>query len=176
MGPDHAARRLRSAWRGVPGRAHPRLFIVMACATVIIACGCTSPGPEAPADERRPAAKVGPLRRTTQEVLDLAAAREAGATLAEAAEPRQGLDAVSGAAVSSAATIGLLAVDQKMRLFEAEHGRKPATHAEFMERIIEKGGAAAVSLPALPPGQAYAFDPQRRAVVVVALPQESPLP
>jgi|688.fasta_scaffold182520_2 hypothetical protein len=151
----------------------PSLLSVIAC-SMLFAWGCSESGTDSPANGPNPAAKAGPLRKTTQEVLDLEAALQAGAQVADAAESRQGLDAVSGAAISSAATIGTLAVEQKMKLFEAEHGRKPATYAEFMERIIEKGGPGAVSLPALPSGRAYAFDPRQKTVVIVALPQGDP--
>jgi hypothetical protein len=156
--------------------SRPIMLGVIAC-SMLFACGCSEPAVEPPAADSRPApAKGNPLRKTTQEVLDLEIALRDGARLADAAESRHGLDAVSGAAVSSAATIGMLAVEQKMKLFEAEYGRKPETHAEFMDRIIEKGRPGAVSLPALPSGKAYAFDPQRKAVVVVALPQDTPPP
>ncbi|NBW85756.1 MAG: hypothetical protein EBR23_02730 [Planctomycetia bacterium] len=146
---------------------------MIAC-SVLFASGCSDPVAEPTATGPKPVAKAGPLRKTTQEVLDLESALQAGARRADAAEPRQGLDAVSGTAVSSAATIGMLAVEQKMKLFEAEHGRKPETHAEFMDRIIEKGRPGAVFLPALPSGKAYAFDPQEKIIVVVALPSENP--
>ena len=158
-----------STWARTRLAPHPSMLGVMACA-MLFAWGCSDPAAEPTAADSGPAARVNPLRKTTQEVLDLESALRAGARLADAVESRQGLDAVSGAAVSSGATIGMLSVEHKMKLFAAEHGRKPATHAEFMERIIEKGGPGAVSLPALPSGKAYAFDAQQKTVVIVALP------
>jgi len=142
----------------------------------VVACGCADSASQVESGERRSGSKIGPQRKTTQDVLDLREALQAGATPAAADTPSQGLDAMSAAAVASTATIGMLAVEQKMKFFEAEEGRKPATHAEFMQRIIEKGGPGAVFLPALPSGQAYAFDPQRKALVIVVLPQEQPVP
>lgn len=161
--PDPLVGRIRRAWRTSRVGA-------MAGAMLVV-WGCSEPATKPPAAGPRPVPKAGPLRGTTQQVLDLETALEAGARVVDAAPPSQGIEAVSGAAVSSAAMIGMLAVAQKMQLFEAEHGRKPATHAEFMQRIIEPGEPGAVSLPALPRGKAYAFDPRQKTVVILALPE-----
>ena len=47
-------------------------------------------------------------------------------------------------------------VDAAMNLYRGEHGRAPATHAEFMEQIIQANN---IRLPQLPPGQSYVYDP-----------------
>jgi hypothetical protein len=54
-------------------------------------------------------------------------------------------------------------VPKAMQLFEAEHGRKPNSHEEYMAEIIQKN---AIKLPELPPGQRYVYDPQAGQLLV----------
>ncbi len=54
-------------------------------------------------------------------------------------------------------------VPHALQLFEAEHGRKPKTHEEFMEKIIQ---ANRINLPELPPGHRYLYDPQAGELMV----------
>ena len=128
------------------------------------------PPVQAEAPQPRPARKL--VGQTTQTVLDLAAARAAGGVLVDnASEPEEGGIAAYGQAYRhSVATIGGLAVEQKLRLHRAEHDTVPATHAEFMAKIIAPGTPDEVRLPALPHYQGYAFDPTRKALVVVEFP------
>jgi hypothetical protein len=49
----------------------------------------------------------------------------------------------------------LLNVDHALQLFEAEHGRKPKSHEEFMAEIIEKNS---LELPELDAGWDYYYD------------------
>lgn len=51
-----------------------------------------------------------------------------------------------------------------MRFFEADKGRKPKSHEEFMKEIIEAYG---VKLPELPAGQKYQYDPQKGELMVI---------
>lgn len=110
--------------------------------------------------------------KTTQNVLDLAAAKSQGGIVVDnAAEAEEGgLGAYSQAYRHSVATIGGLAVEQKMKLYQAEHNKVPATHQEFMEKIIAPGTPDEVSLPMLPYYQEYAFDPASKKLVVVEFP------
>ena len=128
------------------------------------------PPVQADAPPPRPARKI--VGKTTQTVLDLAAAHAAGGVLVDnASEPEEGGIAAYGQAYRhSVATIGGLAVEQKLRLHRAEHDTVPATHAEFMAKIIAPGTPDEVRLPALPHYQDYAFDPTRKALVVVEFP------
>lgn len=50
-----------------------------------------------------------------------------------------------------------------LQLFEATNGRKPKTHEEFMEQIIQ---ANQINLPELPPGHRYVYDPQTGELMV----------
>ena len=51
-----------------------------------------------------------------------------------------------------------LQVAPAIRLFEASNGRKPKTHQEFMEQIIE---ANRITLPELPEGAVYRYVPEK---------------
>ena len=134
--------------------------------------GCEPPPPPAPAEpEARQAAQPrATLGKTTQNVLDLAAATAEGGVVVEAGAPRSGLDAITGAHRAAAGQISILAVEHKMKLDAAEHGSKPKTHAEFMKRIIAAGQPDEIRLPMLPFYQEYAFDPAGQCLVVVEFP------
>jgi len=126
----------------------------------------TSAEPAAPVQTRKT------IGQTTQEVLDLADAVARGGVVADGSGPTEGgaLGTYAGAYRGSAARIGGLQVEQKMKLHQAEHGSLPATHAEFMEKIIARGKPDAVSLPMLPYYQEYAFDPDSKSLVIVEFP------
>jgi hypothetical protein len=136
------------------------------------------PAEQKPAAPPPPVAEPPPVQtrktvgKTTQNVLDLAAAKaQGGVVIDNAAEAEEGgLGAYAQAYRHSVATIGGLAVEQKMRLYQAEHNAVPATHAEFMAKIIAPGTPDEVSLPMLPYYQEYAFDPDTKKLVVVEFP------
>ncbi|MDR0327335.1 MAG: hypothetical protein LBI05_03455 [Planctomycetaceae bacterium] len=50
----------------------------------------------------------------------------------------------------------LNSIQHAMNLYQAEHGKIPATHEEFMENIVR---ANMIALPQLPFGQEYVYDP-----------------
>ncbi len=54
-------------------------------------------------------------------------------------------------------------IPKNMQIFEASNGRKPKSHEEFMEQIIEAG---MIKLPELPTGQRYVYDPQTGELMV----------
>lgn len=122
------------------------------------------------------AAKPAPIEtrktvgQTTQNVLEWSEAMAAGGVPAEMSATGGGLEVYADAYRTSAGSIGMLAVEQKMKLHEAEHGSRPDTYAAFMEQIIGKGRPDGVQLPMLPYYQEYAFDPARKTVVVVEFP------
>lgn len=156
--------------------------VILAGIAVVVALlvlqGPEKPKPAAPAAAAQPRPGKGLVGRTTQKVLDLAAAHDAGGVLVDnASEPDEGGLAAYGQAYRhSMATIGGLAVEQKLRLYRAEHDEVPATHAEFMAKIIAPGTPDEVRLPALPHYQDYAFDPARKALVVVEFPARKAAP
>lgn len=129
------------------------------------------PPPAAPATPP-PVQTRKTIRKTTQNVLDLSEARAQGGVVVDnAAEPEEGgLGAYSQAYRHSVATLGTVAVDQKLAHYKAEHGDVPATHKEFMAKIIAPGAPDEISLPMLPYYQEYAFDPAAKKLVVVEFP------
>lgn len=140
--------------------------------------GCDEPAPTPDASASRGTVQTAPIQtrktvgKTTQNVLDLADAKAQGGVVVDnAAEAEEGgLGAYSQAYRHSVATIGGLAVEQKMKLYQAEHNKVPATHKEFMATIIAPGTPDEVSLPMLPYYQEYAFDPEAKKLVVVEFP------
>ena len=54
-------------------------------------------------------------------------------------------------------------IPHAMQLYEATNGKRPATHAEFMEQIIQ---ANQIVLPELPAGQRYVYDPETGELMV----------
>ena len=54
-------------------------------------------------------------------------------------------------------------VPQAMGLYEAEHGHRPKSHDEFMQKVI---AANAIQLPELPAGQRYFYDPDTGELMV----------
>lgn len=156
--------------------------VILAGIAVVVALltlqGPVEQKPLAPAAAPQPRPGKKLVGRTTQKVLDLAAALDAGGVLVDnASEPEEGGLAAYGQAYRhSMATIGGLAVEQKLRLYRAEHDEVPATHAEFMAKIIAPGTPDEVRLPALPHYQDYAFDPARKTLVVVEFPARKAAP
>ena len=110
------------------------------------------------------------IGKTTQNVLELNEALAAGGVLAESTAEGNGLEVYADAYRSSVAKIAGIAVTQKMQLYKAEHESVPATHADFMDHIIEPGKPNGLALPMLPYYQEYSFDPQTKSLVVVEFP------
>jgi len=54
-------------------------------------------------------------------------------------------------------------VTHALNLFQAEHGRLPETHDEFMEKIIRFNQ---IALPPLPAGDEYWYDPDKGQLMV----------
>ena len=71
---------------------------------------------------------------------------------------------------TSVAKIAKMRVEMDMKQYEALNGEKPKTYAEFMELIIKKGKADGIQLPMLPYYQEYAYDSDKKELVVVEYP------
>lgn len=112
------------------------------------------------------------LRKTTQNVMPLEQALAEGGVRANMSIQGQGLEVAADAYRTSVGKLSVMAVEHKMRLFEAENDRKPENHAEFMERIIEKGKPDGIALPMLPYYQEYAYDPEAKELVVIEFPKK----
>ena len=142
--------------------------------TLGMTAGCEDLAILSPQPAAAPPAPARKLTKTTKEVLDLKAALDAGAVPAAAAaaagDAGLGLDTIVGAGQSATNRVGILQVEHKMKLYQAEHGKLPATHAEFMTAIMAPGTGDELTLPALPSHQAYAFDPEAKGLVIVEFP------
>ena len=110
------------------------------------------------------------LRKTTQNVMELEKALADGGVLASMEITGEGLEVYSDAYRTSVGRIGTMAVDQKMQLYEAESGRKPEDYAEFMAVIIGKDQPDGIQLPMLPYYQEWAYDPEKKTLVVIEFP------
>jgi hypothetical protein len=68
-----------------------------------------------------------------------------------------------------------VAVTQALNLYEAEHGNRPKTHQEFMDKIIKANN---IHLPELPPGRTYRWDPTQgdKGELMVDPPPQNPTP
>lgn len=143
----------------------------------VFVCGC-QPQAAPPAPEKVAAAEKVETRKTiaktTQAVLELSKAISAGGVPAEMSIENGGLEIVADAYRTSVGKLAVIAVEQKMKLHEAEHGSKPRSYAEFMARIIEPGSSSGLWLPMLPYYQEYAYDPAKKALVVVEFPEKKP--
>jgi hypothetical protein len=136
-----------------------------------LAAGCAEPPPPPNKPPNKPPVEPRKtLGKTTQKVLELSQALADGGVLADTAATSGGLAAVTDAVRKTSGTLGTLAVEQKLRLYEAEHGRTPEGYEEFMRLIIAPGTPDGVSLPMLPYYQEWAYDPDAKAVVVVEFP------
>ncbi len=111
------------------------------------------------------------LNKTTQDVRVLKTELDKGAILAdtdiEVADP---LTQSASAYRTQVAKIAKMRVQQDMGMYEALNGEKPKTYEEFMELIIKKGKADGIQLPMLPYYQEYAYDPDKKELVVVEYP------
>ncbi|MEO1990631.1 MAG: hypothetical protein ABGW78_01775 [Pirellulales bacterium] len=110
------------------------------------------------------------INKTTQNVLQLKKALEDGAQLASMKITGDGMTVASDAYRTSVGKLGVIAVDQKMQFFEIENDRKPKDYEEFMKRIIGKDQPDGIQLPMLPYYQEWAYDPEKKSLVVVEFP------
>lgn len=151
----------------------PRLNAFPVChalgiAMMVAVSGCSEPEATPPA--KPPIETRKTIGKTTQNVLDLAAAVADGGRAIDPTATREGLDTITGAYRSAGAQIGTLSVEHALKMYEAEHESRPATHAEFMAKIIRPGQPDGITLPMLPYYQEYAFDPEKRGLVIVDFP------
>jgi hypothetical protein len=130
--------------------------------------GCSEPEANPPA--KPPIETRKTLGKTTDKILDLAVALADGGVVADPGAARGGLDAITGAHRHAAASLSFAVVEQSVKLYAAEHGSQPATYAEFMANIIKPGEPDGIRLPMLPYYQEYAFDPEKRGIVMVEFP------
>lgn len=149
-------------------RRHRRTALVLASAlpVLILAPGCQDEPSTKPKIEARET-----LHKTTQDVRDLKTELANGAVLADTeiqvADPlTQSADAYR----TSVAKIAKMKVEMDMKQYEALNGEMPKTYQEFMDVIIKKGKADGIQLPMLPYYQEYAYDSDKKQLVVIEYP------
>ena len=59
--------------------------------------------------------------------------------------------------------LAFMSIQHAVNLYDAEHGFKPKTHEEFMDKIIDFNG---IELPELPEGQTYVWDGEAGELLV----------
>ena len=111
------------------------------------------------------------LHKTTQDVRDLKTELANGGVLADTeiqvADP---LTQAADAYRTEVAKIAKMRVAMDMNMYEATNGEKPKTYQEFMDVIIKKGKPDGIQLPTLPYYQEYAYDSDKKELVVVEYP------
>ena len=111
------------------------------------------------------------LNKTTQDVRELKAELAKGGILASTQiEVDDPLSQSASAYRTQVAKIAQMRVKMDMDTYEALNGEKPKTYEEFMELIIKKGKAEGIQLPMLPYYQEYAYDSDKKELVVVEYP------
>ena len=151
---------LDTRWSAV----RPCLAPVLALAGVL-GCAAKEEQPKKPPIQTRES-----LRQTTQNVMELEKALADGGVLASMEITGEGLEVYSDAYRTSVGRLGTMAVDQKMQLYEAEFGKKPGDYSEFMRVIIGKDQPDGIQLPMLPYYQEWAYDPEKKTLVVIEFP------
>lgn len=140
-------------------------FVVAGASLLTVGCGVKEEPPKKPPIQTR-----ATLRKTTQNVLELEKALADGGVPASMEIAGEGLEVYSDAYRTSVGRMGVMAVDQKVQLYEAEFGKKPEDYAEFMTRIIGKDQPDGIQLPMLPYYQEWAYDPDKKTLVVIEFP------
>jgi hypothetical protein len=142
------------------------LVLAFAMPMLILAAGCGEQPSTKPKLKTRET-----LNKTTQDVRDLKTELANGGVLADTeiqvADPlTQSADAYR----TEVAKIAKMRVQMDMGQYEALNGEKPKTYQEFMDVIIKKGKAEGIQLPMLPYYQEYAYDSDKKELVVVEYP------
>jgi hypothetical protein len=153
-------------------RRGPLAGVFTLVSLVFAGCETGQPAADPKAGAAAPIQTRQTIRKTTQNVLPLEQALAEGGVRADMTIQGQGLEVAADAYRTSVGKLSVMAVDHKMKLFEAENNRTPKDHAEFMERIIEKGKPDGIALPMLPYYQEYAYDPEAKELVVIEFPKK----
>lgn len=151
----------------IPRHRRPALVLASALPPLLLAAGC---GDTQPATKPKIQARET-INKTTQDVRDLKTELANGAVLADT--EIQVADPLTQSADAYRTTVGKLAkmkVEMDMKAYEALNGEKPKTYQEFMDLIIKKGKADGIQLPMLPYYQEYAYDSDKKELVVIEYP------
>jgi hypothetical protein len=131
-----------------------------------LCAGCGEERPTKPKIQARDT-----LNKTTQEVRELKTELANGGVLADTEIPvSDPLTQAAAAYRTQVAKAAKMRVQMDMGAYEALNGEKPKTYEEFMEVIIKKGKPDGIQLPMLPYYQEYAYDADKKELVVVEYP------
>jgi hypothetical protein len=135
-------------------------------ALLSIVVGCGEDKPTKPKLQARDT-----LKKTTQDVRELNVELAKGGVVTDGkTHSDEYLDLMADEYRTQVANIAKMRVQMDMGTYEALNGEKPKTYEEFMEVIIKKGKADGIQLPMLPYYQEYAYDADKKELVVVEYP------
>ena len=141
-------------------------LITLLCGSLL---GCQAGEAPAPPPEKKTRKTIG---KTTQNVLDIAAAKAAGGIPANMEITGTGLEVAADAYRTSVGKMAVMAVEQRMSLYQAQHGDLPQGYEGFISEIIQPGKPDGLQLPMLPYYQEYAYDPATKKLVVIEFPEK----
>lgn len=137
---------------------------------IVTSIGCLKPTGSGTTEPKVQTRKT--IGKTTQNVLELKAATEAGGVPASMAVTSSAIGVAADAYRTSVGTMAALAVEQRMQMHQAQFGELPKNYESFMADIISPGKPDGLQLPMLPYYQEYAYDPINHKLIVVEFPNK----
>ena len=135
----------------------------MALALLSNIVGCGEDKPKKPKIQARDT-----LGKTTQDVRELKGELAKGGVVTDGkTHSTEYLDQQADVYRTSVGNAGKMKVQMDLGTYVALNGEKPKTYEEFMDVIIKKGKADGIQLPMLPYYQEYAYDADKKELVVV---------
>lgn len=135
------------------------LIMTTLCVWGMVLVGCAEPQ----------ATDSGIINKKTQDVGEFDAEGEAQIADLQV-KPSANPYASAGAYGFAISEISKQTVQRALQFFQAEHGRFPKDHEEFMTQIIEKNN---IQLPVLPGKRRYQYDVEKHELVVVEAEKKS---
>jgi hypothetical protein len=150
----------------------PGLKATVAVAWLLVFSGGCEPSKPKPISPTTPPIETRKtIGKTTQNVMEISEAVRAGGVPAETEITGSGLAAITSDAYrTSVGKMGVIAVQHKLQIVEAADGPKPMGYEEFMKKVIGKGEPDGIQLPVLPYYQEWAYDAEKKTLVVMEFP------
>ena len=135
------------------------LLFFLSATTLIAFSGCLQ-DPNPPAAEKK---REGIIGKTTDQIGEFKAGEAKQADLAiDSSRPMHAMTA--GAYKNILGQAAKIQITQAVNLFNAEHGRYPKDHEEFMEMVVKPNQ---IQLPVLPGGVEYQYDVENHELKIV---------
>jgi hypothetical protein len=142
------------------------LALTFGLALLSFVVGCEDDKPKKPKLQARDT-----LGKWTQDVRELKAELAKGAVATDGkTHSTEYLDLNADVYRTTVGNAGKMKVKMDIDTYEALNGEKPKSYEEFMDVIIKKGKPDGVQLPMLPYYQEYAYDTDKKELVVVEYP------